>query len=171
MCNSRKVGGDKIHLWLNYLWRGLKCSLESMKQPFAAGEAVVCRLLSESYSYLRAERQRSSIAGVSWLLLPWHRTGWEPEKCGGQSVLCGLHLPPLSWEQMGFRKTAVRRGTGSIPGTWPRWQQGAAASALEAQAQPPPAVFCSSWQEDYGTEVLACRPPYRELNFSVALIV
>lgn len=55
MCNSRKVGGDKIHLWLNYLWRGLKCSLESMKQPFTEGEAVVCRLLSDMQLFESAE--------------------------------------------------------------------------------------------------------------------
>lgn len=98
MYNSRKVCGDKIHLWLNYLGRGLKCLLKSMKQPFTAGEAVVCRLLSESYSYLQVVKQRSSIARVLRFLLPWHRTRWEPEKCGGPSVLCGLHHPPVSCE-------------------------------------------------------------------------
>lgn len=127
MCNSRKVCGDKIHLWLNYLGRGLKCLLKSMKQPFTAGEAVVCMLLSESYSYLWVVKQRTSIARVLWLLLPWHHTRWEPEKRSGRSVLCGLHHPPVSSEQTGFNKTAVRTGTGGVLVTWPRWHRGAVA--------------------------------------------
>lgn len=114
MCDSRKVWGDKIHLWLNYLGRGLKCLLKSMKQPFMAGEAVVCRLLSESCSYLQVVKQRRSIARVLRLLLPRHCTMWEPEKRGGRSVFCGLRHPPVNCEQTGFNKTAVKRGTGGV---------------------------------------------------------
>jgi len=114
MCKSKKVCGDKIHLWLNYLGRGLKCFLKSMKQPFTAGEAVVCSLLSESYSCLPVVKRRSSIARVLWLRFPWHCTGWEPGKRGGWSVICGLHHPPISCDQAGFNKTAVRRGAGGV---------------------------------------------------------
>lgn len=127
MHNYRKVCGDKIHLWLNHLGRGLKCLLKSMKQPFTAGEAVVCRLLSESHNYLWVVKRKSYIARILQFLLPWHHSRWELDKCGGQFVLCGLPHPSISCEQMGFHKTALRKGIRGVLVTWLRWHRAAVA--------------------------------------------
>lgn len=159
MCNSRRVCGDKTHLWLNYLCWGLKCSLESMKQPFTAGEAVVSRLLSESYSYLRGEKQRSSATGVSWLLLLQHLPGWEM-----WWSLCLLWLSSSSpfLGADGVQWNSSKEGHWECSRDLAKVTMGSSGISPRGTSPATLAVFCSSGQADYRIEVQACRHPYRE---------